>query len=674
MRSFCLFLLISLVSTLFAADQPTLHGIELVDINKSVDPCTDFYEYANGAWRANNPIPPTMTRWSRRFAAADATKDQLKAILEQTASMKSSTGSIEQLTGDFYTSCMDESQINQQGNQPLLDWWKKIDSMRNASDLQSRIEELHRVGVAVPFGLTGSSDNHNPSQVIADLYASGLGLPDRDYYLKEEKRFQEAREKYREHIAKMFQLAGYTPDVANAAAGVVFDMEKDLAEASLDNVALRNPEATDHKTLLADLQKLTPNFDWKTYFTHAGLTENVEINVRQPKFLEEVNLEIKKEPLNHWKTYLKWQLLNTAAAYLSQPFVEEDWNFYQQYLSGAKEMKPRWKRCVEFADLYLGEALGKKYTEKYFPPEAKARMQDLVKNLLLAMKDEINSRTWMSAETKKKAMEKLATFNPKIGYPENWKDYSKVLIHRDSFWQNVVEGSKFAVQDDWSTIGKPIDRGRWGMTPPTSNAYYNPLLNEIVFPAGILQPPAFSLQSIDAVNYGAIGVVIGHEISHGFDDEGAQYDAEGKLNNWWTDADLKQFQERGACVADQFDHYFIEEGVHHNGRLVLGESIGDLGGAKIAYLAWKKSQEGKPAPQKIDGFTPEQQFFLAWGQFRGDAIRIEQQRVMIQSDPHPTGKYRVNGPISNMPEFQQAFGCKEGSPMVRAADKRCEIW
>ena len=366
--------------------------------------------------------------------------------------------------------------------------------------------------------------------------------------------------------------------------------------------------------------------------------------------------------------------MNSAAENLSDPLVNEDFEFNKKYLAGQSEIKPRWKRCTEQADQFLGEALGQLYVKKYFPPEAKARMQDMVKNLLAAMKDDIQSRPWMSAETKQKAMEKLSTFNPKIGYPDKWKDYSQVDIRRDTYFENVIAGSKFVVEDDRSTIGKPVDRGRWGMTPPTSDAYYNPLLNEIVFPAGILQPPAFYVDAVDAVNYGAIGVVIGHEISHGFDDEGAQFDAQGRLQNWWTEADLKQFQDRGACVADQFDNYYIEPGVHHNGKLVLGESIGDLGGAKIAYLAYMKSLEGKPRPADIDGFTPEQQFFIAWGQFRGDEIRLEQQRLMVQTDPHPIAKYRVNGPLSNLPEFQQAFQCKDGSAMVRPAGKRCDVW
>jgi putative endopeptidase len=329
---------------------------------------------------------------------------------------------------------------------------------------------------------------------------------------------------------------------------------------------------------------------------------------------------------------------------------------------------------VESTDQYLGEALGKKYTEKYFPPEAKARAQEMVRNLLLAMRDDILTRPWMSDETKERAMAKIATFNPKIGYPDHWKNYSRVEIRRDAFFEDYLAGRHFVMEDDLLTVGKPVDRSRWGMTPPTSNAYYNPLWNEIVFPAGILQPPGFDNNATDAVNYGSVGVVIGHEISHGFDDQGAQYDYLGRLRNWWTDNDLKQFKERGACVVDQFDNYYIEPGVHHNGKMVLGESIGDLGGAKVAFLAFEKSLEGKPRPADIDGFTPEQQFFIAWGQWRGDAIRIEEQRVMMQADPHPIGKYRVNGPLSNLPEFRQAFSCKADAAMVRPEGKRCEVW
>jgi endothelin-converting enzyme/putative endopeptidase len=661
-----------LSSGVYAGTQPV--GIQTGDLNKGIDACVDFYEYANGTWRANNPIPPSMVRWSRRFAAGEATKDQLKEILELASKNVSEKDPTEKQIGDFYASCMNEELINSVGIKPLKPYLDQIDLIQDAAGVQNALVTLHQLSIFVPFGIGGFPDSHNPVSVIAYIYAGGLSLPDRDYYLRPEPRFEEARAKYREHISKMFTLAGSDAASAASSAEVVLKIETKLAENSLDTVSLRNPNLTDHKMRVQDLEKIAPRFQWRGYLKNIGVAEDIDLNVMEPKFMEEFNRQIGQTPIQEWKTYLKWHLLHASASMLSSDLAEEDWNFNGKYLSGAREMKPRWKRCVEFTDQFLGEALGKKYTDRYFPPEAKASMQELVKNLLSTMKDDIESRPWMGADTKKKALEKLSTFNPKIGYPDRWKDYSSVKISRDAFFENIVAGSRFSVSDDISTIGKPVDRGRWEMTPPTSNAYYNPLLNEIVFPAGILQPPAFDLRAADAVNYGAIGVVIGHEITHGFDDQGAKFDAQGRLNNWWTESDLKQFQDRGSCIANQFDNYFIEEGVHHNGKLVLGESIGDLGGAKIAFMAWKKSLKGKPAPEPIDGFSPEQQFFISWGQFRGDAIRIEQQRVMVQSDPHPTGKYRVNGPLSNMPEFQQAFGCKADAPMVRPSDKRCEVW
>jgi putative endopeptidase len=660
--------------TAFAQQATAQRGIEVGDLNRNVDPCSDFYEYANGQWRASNPIPPSMVRWSRRFASGELAKEQLKGILEEVSAKKDwPAASVEQLIGDHYASCMDEARLGALGLEPLKPLLKDIDGMKSAADVQRMIRRFNELGIPAPFGLSASSDNHNPSQKIADLWARGIGLPDRDYYVSPEPRFKDAREQYLVHVANTFKLAGNYPESAQAAAHTVLALETKLAEASLDNVALRDPQATDHPTPFAELRKLTPHFDWAAFFQGAKLPRG-KLNVQEPRFLQEVDRQLQQTPVADWKTYLKWHLLHSASDSLSTPFQQERFAFYDRYLGGAKEEKPRWKRCVESTDELLGEALGRKYTEKYFPPAAKARMQDMVKNLLAAMGDSIQGLEWMGPETKKKALEKRSTFNPKIGYPDKWKDYSRVKVRRDAFWESVMAGRRFNIADDWSQIGKAADRGRWGMTPPTSNAYYNPLLNEIVFPAGILQPPAFSMEASDAVNYGAIGVVIGHEISHGFDDEGAQYDAQGRLNDWWTDEDLKKFQARGQCVVDQFDNYFIEPGLHHNGKLVLGESIGDLAGARIAYLAFKKSQQGKPEAPSVDGFTPDQQFFIAWGQFRGDAIRPETQRLMIQGDPHPTGKYRVIGPLSNLPEFQKAFACKQGTEMVRPAEKRCEIW
>jgi putative endopeptidase len=655
------------------AEEPQ-KGIELSDMNRSVEACTDFFDFANGAWRAANPIPASMSRWSRRWAAGELSKDQLKEILEETVAIKNPPkGSVEQLTGDFYAACMDVAQIDRLGVRPIQSLLDQVASMKSASDLQKMITQLHEIAIFVPFATGGGSDNHNPKDVILQVGASGLGMPDRDYYLRPEKRFQEAREKYLVHVAKTFALAGQPAAKAKAAADTVCRMEKQLAEASLDNVALRDPKATDHKMPFPDLQKLTPKFDWTEYARRMSFPPG-ESNVAEPKFMGEVERQLGATPLPDWKTYLTWHILRSASPSLSQAFVEEDFTFYGAFLRGEKEMKPRWKRCVESTDRLLGEALGQKYVAKYFPPEAKARMQEMVRNLRTAMGQTIEGLDWMSAETKKRALEKLATFNPKIGYPDKWKDYSKVPISRTSYWDDVLAGRRFNVQDDVATIGKPVDRGRFGMTPPTSNAYYNPLLNEIVFPAGILQPPAFSMAANDAVNYGAIGVVIGHEISHGFDDQGAQYAADGKLSNWWTEEDLKKFQARTSCVADQFENYFVEPGIHHNGRLVLGEAIGDLAGARIAYRAFKISQEGKPPLPDVGGFTPDQQFFIAWGQFRGDETRPELQRTMVQGDPHPVSKYRVIGPLSMLPEFQKAFSCPAGSAMVPPPEKRCEVW
>jgi endothelin-converting enzyme/putative endopeptidase len=661
----------ALAPTSGAKDQ---RGIEVGDLNPAIDPCTDFFEYANGNWRANNPIPPFMNRWSRRWASGELNKDQLHEILEALSRRQDwPTGSHEQLIGDTYAACMDQASIDKLGVAPARPMLLEIEGIQTPADLQKMMSRFHALGIAAPFGLAASPDNHDPTRVIADVFAAGLGMPDRDYYLKPEPRFAEAREKYRAHVKNMFALAGLDAAAALAASDAVFAFEKQLAEASLDNVALRDPAATDHKVEFAQLGKMVPHFDWEAYFRVAKIPQ-MALNVQQPKFMKEVDRQLAKAPLSTWKTYLKWQLLHAASDALSSPFEEETFAFYGRYLSGATEMKPRWKRCVENIDALLGDALGRKYVETHFPPEGKARMQEMVKNIRLAMKDTIAGLTWMGDDTKKKALEKLSTFNPKIGYPDTWKAYAGVSATRGSFWDDVESASRWNVADNDATIGKPVDRGRWGMTPPTSNAYYNPLLNEIVFPAGILQPPAFSVEETDAANYGAIGVVIGHEISHGFDDQGAQYDAQGRLNNWWTSADLKKFQARGQCVVDQFEGYFIEPGIHHNGRLVLGESIGDLAGAKLAFLAYRKSREGKPPEATIDGFTPEQQFFIAWGQWRGDATRPETQRTMVQGDPHPIAKYRVIGPLSNLPAFQQAFDCKADAAMVRSAEKRCEVW
>ena len=669
-QSLALGALFALTTTATAA----VHGIDAGDMNRDANACTDFFDFANGGWRKAHPIPDYMDRWSRRWESGETNKEHVRDILTEVSARRDwPAGSAEQLSGDFFAACSNKAQADALGVKPVQPLLDEVGAIKTRADVQRVIAHLQGIGANVGFGFYANQDLHEPTQMVAVVDAGGLGMPDRDYYLKTEPHFVEARAKYHEHLTKMFTLAGSTPAAAEAAATAVFDFEKRLAEASLDNVALRDPVALDHKTTFDALAKMAPDFDWSVYFDGMKVP-HTDLNVTQPKFVAEFDHEMATATIAQWRDYLRWHVLDTFANELSAPFVEQNFAFNSKYLSGATEMKPRWKTCAEATDAQLGDALGKAYVQKYFPPEAKARTQEMVRNILLALHDTIGTLDWMSPETKTKALEKLASFHVKVGYPDQWKDYAGVTIGRDSYYDDFVAAVRWNVQDNLSQIGKPVDRGRWGMTPPTSNAYYNPSMNEIVFPAGILQPPAFDINATDAVNYGAIGVVIGHEISHGFDDQGAQFDGQGRLSNWWTPDDHTKFDAHGQCIVKQFDGYFIEPGVHHNGKLVLGESIADLGGARLAYLGYKKSREGKGPEPTIDGFTPEQQFFIAWGQWRGDETRLETQRTMVQGDPHPVAKFRVNGPLSNLPAFQQAFSCKASDPMVRPEADRCAVW
>jgi putative endopeptidase len=675
-RTGTLLLAFSLASIAFtgSAQSPGLKGVQLSDMETSAAPCDDFYDYANGGWRAKNPIPASMDRWSRRWQAGEVNKDQLRIILDDISSRPQVPGSPNQLSADFYAACTDTKAIDAAGITPLAPYLAQIDAVHDLASLNQELSTLHADGVMVPFPVFGNQDAHDPTRVIAEIAAGGLGLPDRDYYLKPEQRFVTARANYLVHVANIFKLAGESAEQAASDAKTVMAFETSLAKASLDNVALRDPHAVDHPTTFDQLQKMTPHLDWTAFYAQNHIPQG-PLNVDQPAFLAEVDRQLASTPLPEWKTYLRWQLLDASADHLSQPFVDEHFNFYSRQLGGVTELKPRPTRCAEQTDAYLGEALGQEYVKRYFPPEAKARATALVNNLLSGMHDSIAAAEWMTPATRQRAFEKLAAFHVKIGYPDKWKDYSSVKITRTGYFEDTMNANRFLVIDDHSAIGKPVDRNRWGMTPPTSNAYYNPQMNEIVFPAGILQPPAFSLSYSDAVNYGAIGVVIGHEISHGFDDQGAQFDATGKLDNWWTPADLAEFHKRTACVAHQFDGYTIDGpgNIHINGKLTLGESIGDLGGVNIAYRAFKKTAQGQSSV-KQDGFTPDQQFFIAWGQFRGDEVRLETQRLDVQGDPHPLAKYRVIGPLSNFAPFAAAFSCKEGSTMSRPVADRCIVW
>jgi putative endopeptidase len=657
------------------AQTSDLKGIETADLDRKVQPCDNFFDYSNGTWRAQNAIPASMDRWSRRWQAGETNKDQLRKILDEVAAEPNrAQSSPAQLTGDFYAACTNTKAIDAAGIAPLKAMLAKIDAIQTREQLQAEVRELQMMGISAPFAFHSSQDPHAPSDVIADVSAAGLGLPDRDYYVKAEKRFEDARAGYLVYVAKIFTLAGLPEKEAKADAATVMSFETALAKASLDNVALRDPHASDHPMQFDALEKMSPHFDWSAFYKDAKVAPGL-VNVDQPAFMAEIDSRLGATPIADWKVYLRWQLLNSEASALSQPFEEASFEFFQHQLGGVGELKPRGTRCAERTDQLLGEALGQEYVKRYFPPEAKQRATVMVTNILSAMHDTIEGLDWMTPATKQKALEKLSTVSVKVGYPDKWRDYSLIKISRDDYFGDTVAGVKFAVADDYSTIGKPVDRTRWGMTPPTSNAYYNPQMNEIVFPAGILQPPAFSLNYTDAVNYGAIGVVIGHEISHGFDDQGAQFDAKGRLENWWTKDDLDKFHVKTACVVKQFDGFTIDgdPNIHINGKLVLGESIGDLAGLKIAYRAFKKTDQGQ-SQAKIDGFTPDQQFFIAWGQFRGDETRPETQKLMVQGDPHPVAKYRVLGPMSNFPPFAEAFSCKAGSAMTRPDSERCVVW
>ncbi len=648
------------------------HGLDPADMTLSAKACQDYYQFANGGWLKKNPIPPEYPSWGTFSELAERNRAAMRKILERLAKEKAAPGSEEQKIGDFYTSCMDETAIEAAGAKPLAPELARIEKIQNLSDLRAELASLQTHGVGALFGFGSQQDRKNSSEVIAGAFQGGLGLPDRDYYTKTDDKSKELRAKYVEHVAKMLTLLGDDPDRAAAQAKAVLKIETALAQASMTRVERRDPDATYHRMAPAELKTLTPNFSWEAYFHDLGAPAITAINLGQPKFFETLDKNLTSVPLPDWKTYLRWHLVRSAAPNLSSKFVEENFNFYQRTLEGTKEIQPRWKRCVQTTDRNLGFALGKLYVAENFPPEAKARADQMVKNLIAALRQDLATLPWMGPETRKAALAKLDAFTPKIGYPDKWRDYSPYKVDRGAHLVNVMNGALYEHRRDMDKIGKPVDRTEWGMTPPTVNAYYNPSRNEIVFPAGILEPPFFDAAADDAVNYGGIGAVIGHEMTHGFDDQGRKFDAQGNLKNWWTAEDLKNYQERANCVEKQFDAYVVEADLHQNGKLVLGESIADLGGLTIAYKAFEKSLEGKPRPPAIDGFTPEQRLFLNWARVWAMNSRPEFERLQTNTNPHPLGRFRAIGAPSNIPEFAAAFGCKAGDPMVRS--ERCLIW
>jgi len=654
-----------------AADKPASWGFETANLDKTCRPCDDFYQFAMGSWMKANPIPPEYSTWGTFTRLRDNNLVSLHTILDASTKSGAAPGSNEQKTSDFYSSCMDTSAIETAGLKPIAGDLTSIDAINDRKALDAEIARLQGEGASVVFRFGSAPDLKNSSKVIAQAAQGGLGMPNRDYYFREDDKSKQLRADYIAHVKNMFELAGDAPDKAAAEAGTVMALETALAKASRTPVELRDREKNYNPTPLSDLKTLTPDWSWENYLTAIGTPKLEVVNVGQPEFFKEVNRDLSTVPLADWKVYLRWHLLHVSAPALPEKFVQENFDFYDKKLNGAKEILPRWKRCVQSTDRNLGEALGAVYVEKYFPPAAKARAKEMVNNLIAALREDIPTLSWMGAETKKQALAKLEAFTVKIGYPDKWRDYSKLSIDSGSYAQNVRRSAEFERARQLAKIGKPLDRAEWGMTPPTVNAYYNSSLNEIVFPAGILQPPFYDPNADDAVNYGGIGAVIGHEISHGFDDQGSKFDGQGNLHEWWTPEDRKSFTEHGNCVVNQFNGYEVEPGLHQNGKLVLGESIGDLGGLAIAYAAYEKSIAGK-RPKDIDGFSPDQRFFLGWAQVWGTNHRPEAARTQTNTDPHPLPRFRGDGPLSNMEVFAKAFGCKKGDPMVR--EQACKIW
>jgi endothelin-converting enzyme/putative endopeptidase len=651
-------------------------GVAAENIDRTANACTDFDAYANGQWRIDHPMPADQTRWAIRVVTQDETYARLRTIAEDDAAKASSLpkNSPGQLTGDFYGACMDESGINALRLKPLEPIFKRIDAAHDTKAINAEMIQLQQIRVGAPVSLSSAQDLHDTTHMIAEINVGGLGLPDRDYYLRDEPRFKDAREKYIAYMHQMLMLAGSNDADATTAVAAVMKIETALAQARLSRVELRDPKVEDNPMTFAQLKTLAPHFDWDSEFAALNVTKEGHLNVRQPKLVQAFDAMLTAIPAESWRAYLRWQVLNDESAYLSSEFELASFAFHGTAMTGAKQQRPRWQRCVIATDSMLGEALGHEYVDRYLPPEAKARAREMAVNIVNELKRSIETRDWMSAPTKAKALEKVSALNIKVGYPDKWKDYAGVKIDRNTYLDNVLSTRRYEVRDDLIQIGKPVDRARWGMTPPTMNAYYSPEMNEVVVPAGYLQPPGFDPKGLDAINYGAVGVSIGHEISHGVDDEGAHFAANGMLQNWWTDADLKNFEARTACTTKQYDNYFVEPGLHLQGKLVTGEALGDLGGVNLAYRAYKRSREGKGPEPIVDGFTPDQQFFLAEAQWRGAIVRPEAARVAVSTDPHPPGKYRVLGPLSNMPEFEEAFHCKKTDTMVRSGEERCALW
>lgn len=651
------------------------YGIDLTSIDTTVRPQDDFYDYANNNWLKRTEIPATEARWGSFSVLNETNKKNLLEILEGSAKdTKAAKGSNVQKIGDFYFTAMDSAKLNAEGISPIKPLLDEINKMSKPEDLTLMAAKMHQNMGGVLWGSYVTADIKNSSMNIMYIGQSGISLPDADYYLKSDPESKEIQKQYIAQISKMLQFLGDKPELADKEALTVMKIETQLAKVSMNAVAQRDIAAQYNKKTIEELSKEAPNVNWKEYFEAMGVKNLESVVVSQPKFMTEVSKMYKSVSMNDWKTYFRWHLIDEAAPFLSDDIVLQNFDFFEKTLNGSKQLKPRWKRSLEIIDATMGEALGQIYVEKHFSADSKKRINEMVDNLTAAYSDHINQLDWMSEETKKMAQVKLKSIIRKLGYPDKWKDYSNLEISRESYFKNVMNAAEFAFQFNIGKMGKPVDKTEWGMSPPTVNAYYNPSVNEIVFPAGIMQPPFFDPQADDAVNYARIGAVIGHEITHGFDDQGAQFDAEGNLKNWWTKEDSLKFSDKTKIVINQFNEYVAIDTLHVIGELTVGENIADLGGFTIAFAALQKSWAGKTKPGKIDGFTPEQRFFLAGAQMWQTKYRDEALKKQVLTNPHSPGKFRVIGPFSNMPEFYAAFGVKEGDKMFRPETVRAKIW
>ena len=654
------------IATALAQTQPgakSESGLDLSILDKSADPCVDFYAYTCGGWTKHEPIPADRSAWGVAERLQDQNEARLRTILESAA--KSGAAETKRI-GDYYASCMDETAINARGAAALEPLLKKIAALSSARDLAPLVAELHTIGVAALFGFGAEADFKEASVVRAIADQGGLGLPDRDYYFRDDPKSVALRNEYTGHVGRMLALSG-----ATTGADSVMRIETALAKNALDAVHRRDPAALYHKMTPAELQALTPAFDWNAYFKGVGAPAIDAVNVTEPEFFKSMNQILVSTPIDDLKTYLRWHLVHASATVLSTPFVNENFAFYGTTLTGAKELRPRWKRCVQYTDSDLGEALGKAYVTAAFGPAAKEDTLKMVRELEGALEQDIKDLSWMTDATRAQALVKLHAIANKIGYPDKWRDYSALSIARGDALGNSQRANAFEFHRQMMRIGRPLDKGEWEMTPPTVNAYYNPLQNNVNFPAGILQPPYYNPKADAAVNFGAAGSVIGHELTHGFDDEGRQFDAQGNLKDWWTEKDSKAFDNRAQCIADQYSGYTAVDDVKVNGKLTLGENAADSGGTRIALMAYLASPAGA-AGRPLDGYTPEQRFFVSYGQSWCQNMRPERERMLAQTNPHAPPRYRVNGVVSNMPEFAKAFSCKADAPMVRAS--ACRVW